>query len=112
MGKIGKFTKIISKIHGSRTKKKDQSRFKGKIRDSIDGSKIIKYPFTNYSENKGNKFTVQEENKTQFTVHSKNKSPITVHGNTSLRPNLVYRILHPARLPVDPKAVYHHNSYL
>ena len=50
-------------------------------------TKILKYPYTNHSENKGSKFTVHEENKTQFTVHRKNKSPITVHGNTSLRPS-------------------------
>ena len=33
-GKIGKFTKIIGKIHGSRKKKRGQSRITGKIKDS------------------------------------------------------------------------------
>ena len=87
-GKIGKFTKIIGKIHGSRKKKRGQSRITGKIKDSNSR-------FTNKIELnsritekiRGGQFTVHEENKTQFTVHSKNKSPITVHGNTSLRPS-------------------------
>ena len=78
-GKIGKFTKIIGKIHGSRKKKRGQSRITVKIKDS--NSRITE-------KIRGGQFTVHEENKTQFTVHSKNKSPITVHGNTSLRPSL------------------------
>ena len=32
--KMGKFTKIIGKIHGSRKKKRGQSRITGKIKDS------------------------------------------------------------------------------
>ena len=92
--KIGKFTKIIGKIHGSRKKKRCQSRITGKIKDSNSQfTKKIKLNSRITEKIRGGQFTVHEENKTQFTVHSKNKSPITVHGNTSLRPRpsrLVY----------------------
>ena len=87
-GKIGKFTKIIGKIHGSRKKKRSQSRITGKIKDSNSRfTKKIKLNSRITEKIRGGQFTVHEENKTQFTVHSKNKSPITVHGNTSLRPS-------------------------
>ena len=88
-GGIGKFTKIIGKIHGSRKKKRGQSRITGKIKDSNSRfTKKIKINSRITEKIRGGQFTVHEENKTQFTVHSKNKSPITVHGNTSLRPSL------------------------
>ena len=84
----GKFTKIIGKIHGSRKKKRGQSRITGKIKDSNSRfTKKIKLNSRITEKIRGGQFTVHEENKTQFTVHSKNKSPITVHGNTSLRPS-------------------------
>ena len=87
-GGIGKFTKIIGKIHGSRKKKRGQSRITGKIKDSNSQfTKKIKLNSRITEKIRGGQFTVHEENKTQFTVHSKNKSPITVHGNTSLRPS-------------------------
>ena len=89
-GKIGKFTKIIGKIHGSRKKKRCQSRITGKIKDSNSRfTKKIKLNSRITEKIRGGQFTVHEENKTQFTVHSKNKSPITVHGNTSLRPEVL-----------------------
>ena len=88
-GKIGKFTKIIGKIHGSRKKKRGQSRITGKIKDfNSRFTKKIKLNSRITEKIRGGQFTVHEENKTQFTVHSKNKSPITVHGNTSLRPSM------------------------
>ena len=87
-GGIGKFTKIIGKIHGSRKKKRGQSRITGKIKDSNSRfTKKLKLNSRITEKIRGGQFTVHEENKTQFTVHSKNKSPITVHGNTSLRPS-------------------------
>ena len=87
-GKIGKFTKIIGKFHGSRKKKRGQSRITGKIKDfNSRFTKKIKLNSRITEKIRGGQFTVHEENKTQFTVHSKNKSPITVHGNTSLRPS-------------------------
>ena len=90
-GKIGKFTKIIGKIHGSRKNKRGQSRITGKIKDSNSRfTKKIKLNSRITEKIRGGQFTVHEENKTQFTVHSKNKSPITVHGNTSLRPSSNY----------------------
>ena len=86
--KIWKFTKIIGKIHGSRKKKRGQSRITGKIKDSNSRftKKIVLNSRITEKISVG-QFTVHKENKTQFTVHSKNKSPITVHGNTSLRPS-------------------------
>ena len=76
-GKIGKFTKIIGKIHGSRKKKRGQSRITGKIKDSNSRfTKKIKLNSRITEKIRGGQFTVHEENKTQFTVHSKNKSPI------------------------------------
>ena len=93
-GKIGKFTKIIGKIHGSRKKKRGQSRITGKIKDSNSRfTKKIKLNSRITEKIRGGQFTVHEENKTQFTVHSKNKSPITVHGNTSLRPSMFFQQL-------------------
>ena len=86
--KMGKFTKIIGKIHGSRKKKRGQSRITGKIKDSNSRfTKKIELNSRITEKISGGQFTVHEDNKTQFTVHSKNKSPITVHGNTSLRPS-------------------------
>ena len=88
-GKLETFTKIMGKIHGSRKKKRGQSRITGKIKDSNSRfTKKIKLNSRITEKISGGQFTVHEENKTQFTVHSKNKSPITVHGNTSLRPSL------------------------
>ena len=58
-GEIGKFTKIISKIHDSRKRKE-----------------LI----TNHRENKGVQFTVHEENNTQFTNHRENKGT-SIHGS-------------------------------
>ena len=93
-GEIGKFTKIIGKIHGSRKTKRGQSRITGKIKDSNSRfTKKIKLNSRITEKIRGGQFTVHEENKTQFTVHSKNKSPITVHGNTSLRPSLLWLLL-------------------
>ena len=88
--KLEKFTKIIGKIHGSRKKKRGQSRITGKIKDfNSRFTKKIKLNSRITEKIRGGQFTVHEENKTQFTVHSKNKSPITVHGNTSLRPSYI-----------------------
>ena len=108
-GKIGKFTKIIgSTIHGSRKKKRGQSRITGKIKDSNSRfTKKIKLNSRITEKIRGGQFTVHEENKTQFTVHSKNKSPITVHGNTSLRPSctttpiFLHMTVHPTYSPSD-----------
>ena len=72
-GKIGKFTKL-GKIHGSRKKKRGQSRITGKIKDSNSRfTKKIELNSRITEKIKGGQFTVHEENKTQFTVHSKKK---------------------------------------
>ena len=62
----------IGKIHGSRKKKRGQSRITGKIKDSNSRSmKKIKLNSRITEKIRGGQFTVHEENKTQFTVHSK-----------------------------------------
>ena len=93
-GGIGKFTKIIGNIHGSRKKKRCQSRITGKIKDSNSRfTKKIKLNSRITEKIRGGQFTVHEENKTQFTVHGKNKSLITVHGKYLFTPLLHVRTI-------------------